>query len=406
MSFQSVEQGINAIQSGNRDEGKRLLKIALKDPQLSGTLRAVACLWLAQISDDAGQQRAFYNDALAADPNNPEIRARVESFLAVQYMPPAPPVTRTSTITSTMPVADTSQAAQPQPITMPGMSPSAPASPFAPISPTALPKTGPLGKIAQPPPSAAMYQLAGIVNGPNGPGSAFFVAREGLLATSRYVVGGLDRLTLELKTGRQIPGFVVRSYPEYDLALLYIEQNVTDLMPVSPLTQIIEDMPLMALSYPGNVTRGRRRASTRVIAPQWIPTDITDLADAGGGPVLDEHHYVIGMITRNTSSTSAHVFALHINAISRLVESFRQETFQGGGVYCPHCGHYSRAVTAGGYYCEVCGATTPQAENIVRFPQPQTQGYYYEHSRLPCPHCNATVGFHKNVCLRCGQAVS
>ncbi len=402
MSFQSVEQGISAIQAGNSDEGKRLLKIALKDPQLTGSLRAVACLWLAQISSDAAEQRMYYNDALTADPNNPEIRSRVESFMAAQFLPPAPPTRATST--STNPAINVSRFEAQQPNIQTMAAPNSDTSPFAPVQPSALPKTGPLGKVVQPIPSGGMYHLASIVSGPNGPGTAFFIAREGLLATTRYVVGGHDRVTVELQTGRQIPGFVVRSYPEYDLALVYVEQSASDLMPVSPVTRIVEDMPLTALSYTGSVTRGRRRASARVISPQWIPTDITALPDAGGGPVLDEHHYVVGMITKNTSSTSRHVFALHINAVSKLVETFRQETLQGGGVYCPHCGHFSRAVTAGGYYCEVCGATTPQAEGMVRYPQPQTQGYYHEHSRLACPHCNATVGFHKNMCLRCGQA--
>lgn len=397
MSIQIVEQGIAAIQAGNLDEGARLLKIALKDIQLIGTMRAVACLWLAEIMADPSLKRAYYNDALAADPNNAQVRQRVEAFLAEQYMPPATP----GRTTSTMPVVNPTSTGSFAPVNPV----STPSNPFAPVQPTVPSKTGPLRPITQTVPAAPSLPLAGVIGGPNGPGTAFFVAREGLLATTRYVVGGVERLTIELPTGRQQQGFVVRSYPEFDLAFIYVEQNVSDLIPVSPNPRVPDDMPMIAVSYNGQIARGKRRASNRVIASHWFPTTITQLPDAGGGPVLDDRQYVIGMITRNTSSTSAHVYGLHISIIYKAVEDFRHESMQGGGLYCSHCGAFSRAAGVGGYYCESCGALTAQAERLVRLPHPQMQGFYTEHSRYACPHCNATVGFHKNACLRCGRTV-
>ncbi len=248
-----------------------------------------------------------------------------------------------------------------------------------------------------------MTQVVAISGGPNGPATAFFVAREGLLATTRYAVGGLDQVTVELPNRRQVPGYVLRSYPELDLAFIYVEQVTARSshlarLPMSPR------IPASRWSVPtATLLQGKRRATKRLIAAQWFPTDMIDLPDAGGAPILDDNRYLIGMITRNTASTSAYIYGLHINTIRTQVDLFRQETTEGAKVYCRHCGFYSRALSAGGYYCERCGGLHPQAEGLVRFPQAQTQAFYYEHNSMSCPNCNANVGYYRNNCLRCGQ---
>ncbi len=386
MSFQAVEQGIGAIQAGNRDEGVRLLKIALKNPELAGALRAVACLWLGEASTDANEKRDYYKAALAADPTNAAVKQRVESFLAQQFMPP------TSTQTA-------AQVAPPMPTSLPGGS--SLSNPFQPMQ-SMLPKTGNLNPAALQP-NASVVAISG---GANGPATAFFVAREGLLATTRYAVGGVDQVIVELPNRRQAPGYILRSYPELDLAFIYVEQTTGEVIPPSQIANVTEDTRLTIICANGNILQGKRRPTKRLVAAQWFPTDITNLPDAGGAPILDDNRNLIGMITRNTASTSAYVYGLHINTIRTQVDLFRQETTEGAKAYCRHCGFYSRALAAGGYYCERCGGLHPQAEGLVRFPQPQTQVYYYEHNSMSCPNCNATVGFHRGYCLRCGQPAS
>jgi hypothetical protein len=208
---------------------------------------------------------------------------------------------------------------------------------------------------------------------------------------------------VELPNRRQAPGYVLRSYPEFDLAFIYVEQTIGEVIPPSPLINVTEDTRLTIVCANGNVLQGKRRPTKRLVAAQWFPTDIADLPDAGGAPILDDNRYLIGMITRNTASTSAYVYGLHINTIRTQVDLFRQETTEGAKAYCHHCGYYSRALAAGGYYCEHCGGLHPQAEGLKRFPQAQTQMFYYEHNPMSCPNCNANVGFHRGYCLRCGQ---
>jgi hypothetical protein len=410
MSIRNVEQGIAAIQVGNVEEGARLLRIALKSQEVNGSMRGIACLWLAEVSPDVGSKRQYYEEALASDPNNAQIRQRVEGWMATQMPPPPPSIPMPPSVTP----RPQQPAAPPPPPGLPEtgnlyqsqvVPPGAPVpmSSFAPRQPAV---SAPASPSFQPQVGGGTYTVVGVIGGPNGPGTAFFVAREGLLATTRYVVGGMDQVTVQLDTGRQMAGHVVRAFPEVDLAFIYVELVVNDLIPVSPLPQLPDETPLTVVSYNGQMVRGRRRATKRVLSPQWFPTDITTVPDAGGCPVLDDRHYLVGMITRNATSTSSYVHGLNIGTIRQMVEIFRQETMSGNRLYCPHCGSYSQAPAGGGYYCEICGALTPQAERVVRFPQPQTDHFYREHSRMSCMYCNATVGFHKGACLRCGRAPS
>ena len=250
-------------------------------------------------------------------------------------------------------------------------------------------------------------QIAAIIGGPNGTGTGFFVAKEGLLATTRYVVGGETQLTVELQSHQQVIGYVVRSYPEYDLALVYVQQPVTTLMPVSTLLPVPDLTPLTAIAFSGAVVRGTRRSMPRrVLASHWFPTDMVGGPDAGGSPILDGDQRLLGMLTTNTSGTSGYVYALHIAAIQQLVEAFRQESSSGGRSYCPHCGYSSRALTAGGYYCECCGALSSTAAALpVRVYQPQMRSFYEQQAGTPCPRCASTAGFHKSACLRCGYVL-
>jgi hypothetical protein len=418
----TIEQGIAAIRSGNVAEGERLLRIALKNPETTGTLRAFALVWLGSITADPAARRSHYENAQIADPENPQIRQAVEAYLNTQM--PQPPVAQPEnrpldaggggsvfapqlrgTGPLNPPAAPTSsnpfapgQPPAPGGVGMPVINASS--NPFAPIP---VVNAGPRPTV---PAGPSMHHIAAVIGGPKGTGTAFFIAREGLLVTTRSVVGGMETVVVELQPGRQMQGYVVRSYPEYDLAFIYVEHQVNDLIPITPVPVLPDDAPLTVISYNAQITRGARRGTKRVLSAHWFPTDIKDVPDAGGAPILDQHHYLVGMMTRNTAVSSEMFYGLHISLIRSCMETLRQENLEGGRVYCLHCGCGSRAVAAGGYYCEVCGAVTPRAENVVRFPQPQLQAYYYAHDRVACRHCNATVGFHKNACLRCGRTPS
>ena len=383
-SIRSLQQGIAAIQAGHLQEGARLIKIALRDEMLTGSLRATAYMWLANTTEDHQQKINYYTEALTADPNND----LAKQWLAELMKPPV-----------------NTPLAQPPP--PPGYSAQTTygGGGGTPTTQPIKPVTGPLV-----PENQAMtpsYHIVGILNGPNGPGSGFFVARNGMIVTTRYVVGGMESVIVELETRRQIQGRVVRSYPDMDIAFVYIEQPVNDLLPVSPFPTIADNAPLNGITHGGVMVSGRKRETSRSMASHWFPTDIDHLPDAGGCPVFDERHFVVGMLTRNDTNMAAYVHGVYISAITRCLDNFFQEMqTHRDRIYCHSCGNVSRAAVAGAFYCESCGTTMPFAENIQRVSTPQMAVYYQENNPAACTNCGARVGFHNGLCLRCGVAGS
>jgi hypothetical protein len=363
-----MEQGIAAIQQGNLDEGSRLLKIALKSNELQGAVRATALLWLAETVSDRQQKIAYYNQALSADPTNDHARQRVAQLLAAD-LPGAPP----------------------QPQTTSGQQ-------FAPQ---------PQQRGFQLNPNA-FYRTVGVYDGPNGAGTGFFLTREGLIATSRFVVGGVERVRVETERGQFIDGQVVRSFPPFDLAFIHTGLTINQMLPAANNPDIPDNTPLRAMTHSGSLMQGERRATKSSIRPEWFPTTIAEVADAGGNPIFDDRNMLVGMLTRNANRSSPYVFGLHISVIYRQVDLYVQEIAMHGDnlAYCPACGRRSRTLAAGGFYCETCGHLLPAAQDMRRYPQPQMAALYGENIHRPCPNCESRVGFFDNHCLRCGHELT
>lgn len=363
MVMQLFDKGMDAIGKGRKAEGARFIRIALKADELPPAVAAVAYLWLAEATDDIAQKRAYYNDALSLDPANPDARERLVGLLS-----------------SGLPSA---QAAAPNPTAT--LSAGNPQS-FAPVNVR----------------NAPGEQIVRVIGGPNGPGTAFFVSADGLLATTRYVTGGLERVTLELRSGRQVLGQVVRAWPDYDLTFLYTDERVTELLPITPYPRVPDEAPLITVSAAGGQQRGKQRPTKRAMESHWVPTDFVKLPDAGGDPIFDERNALIGMMTKNHSRASGYLYGVHISAIHRCVELYFNEMTAGDRrLYCPGCGVVSRATGLGYFYCEVCGTVAPLARSVGRYPQGDP---FPEPNRIRCIHCEAQAGFYGGNCLRCGRS--
>lgn len=405
MPYTNMQKGITAIQQGNLQEGGRLLRIAMKHEDLKGDLRATALTWLAETKFSREEKLACYQEALQNDPNNENARRRMAALLE-QSLPPMP----------TPPVEALPE--RPKAPAPSGLGGGSAVQPGAPPKPNTVP-TGqetplygmpaapvPARRTVQPaqPATSTFYRAVGVIDGPNGPGTAFFITREGLLATTRLVVGGLEHVTIELAPERRIPGQVTRAYPEFDLAFIETGVQLSQLLPMTPRPLLTESAPLSAIDYTGRVTAGQRRATKEAARPDWFPTTITQLTDVGGSPIFDQQHFLVGMLTRNTNRVSAHVYGLHIATIFRCLEGYLQEINEAQQrVYCPACGHLSRAGTVGGHYCEMCGSVLPASAGIPRFPvpKPQVDVLYGENIHRPCKSCGSRVGYYNGHCLRC-----
>jgi len=394
----TIDKGIQAIRQGKHVEGGRLLRIALRDENPTGKIRATVLLWLAETKSTRQEKLDCYHEALAADPENEHAQQRLAALLSAG-LPPVPGDTLTQPAPSSPP-EETTQSA-----------PSNAPPPGVPGQASGPPQGAPRPP-SQQQPQAARYnpenppRTVGILGGPSGPGTGFFVTRDGLVATTRFVVGGEEEVTIELERGETMRKPVARAYPELDLAFIDTGLRVNQLPTTYAAPVIPENMPLTALSHRHRAMSGQRRATRSEVSTDWFPTTIDVVNDAGGNPIYNDQNTLIGMLTHNANRTSDYVYGLNIHTISRYVEYYMQEAraIKGKPSYCPHCGYLSHALTVGGYYCEVCGGLLPHARDIRRAPRPQLSGFYGENKHRPCPHCEARVGYYDGRCLRCGQS--
>lgn len=439
MSIQNLQQGVRAIQNGNPAEGARLLRYALKDAQVQGEIRATALLWLAETVTDPNEKFRLYQDALVADGNNEHARKRIATMMAQglptsqppapdtdsQRVIPMPPANNPNTPPQGYPAQQQPTTAAPseqynrpgfaqpggyqqgnQPAGVPGGVPGNSLGGAPGGVPSGVPGGIPGGpSVQRPTPTrqATFLRSAGILDGPNGQATGFFVTRDGLLATTRFAVGGEERVTLGLEDGTRLTGQIIRSYPALDLTLIHTGIQLAQLFTFSQDANLPENTPLTAIPHEGRTVHGVRRATNSVIHNDWFPTTIADLPDAGGNPIFDDRNMLVGMLTSNANRSSAYVFGLKTTAIFRCVGEYLQQSSTGERrVYCTHCGQRSAAGGAGAFYCEYCGGTLPHAQGVSRYQMPQMVRFYDENTRTACRNCGSHAGYYDNKCLRCG----
>lgn len=406
--IRNLELAIQAIQAGNPTEGARLIRIALRDDTMTGPLKATAYMWMAETTTDLNDKARYYNDALSVDPGNEHAKQRLSQLLTTSLPP----------VQTSQPQVPLPPAAQPvlppqQPILQPVQPSTQPMQPVHTPQPMVSTGTQPLPAVSDALPaqpaaptraSAMFYRTVGITDGPNGPGTGFFITKDGLIATTRYVISGRENVTIELEPGRFIMGKVVRSFTELDLAIVQVEMDLARVLPFAKMAFLPENLDLTAYAHNNNLpVRGRVRTTTRETKAGWFPTNIRQIPDAGGNPVFDDRNQVVGMLTRNASRTSPDLFGLLIDRILNLAEQYRVEVrMDPNREYCPNCGHLSRAAVVGGFYCEACGSTLPHALALKRTPIPHADAIYGENMHRPCRNCGARVGYYNGYCLRCG----
>lgn len=166
-----------------------------------------------------------------------------------------------------------------------------------------------------------------------GVGSGFIYDVAGWILTNRHVVSGANRLTVELKDGRQFPGTVYGIDTLTDLAIVKIEG--TDL-PVAGLGksdglkigQLVVAIGSPLGTYSFSVTSGIVSAKGRDISVDNGATRITNLiqTDAAinpgnsGGPLVDANGAVVGINTAVATDGSGIGFAIPVDIARPIME--------------------------------------------------------------------------------------
>lgn len=148
---------------------------------------------------------------------------------------------------------------------------------------------------------------------------------EGHILTSHHVVEGSDRVIVTLSDGRILPGTVVGSDEETDVAVVRIEANDLPTTAFGDSDALKIGQPVLAIGNPlglaggATVTSGvvsSLRRSLQFRGPETLPMIQTDAAvnpGSSGGPLVDLEGRVIGINAVTIPYAQGMSFAVPIN---------------------------------------------------------------------------------------------
>jgi trypsin-like peptidase/uncharacterized protein DUF2846 len=156
-------------------------------------------------------------------------------------------------------------------------------------------------------------------------GSGFIIDSSGTIATNLHVVRDLVRATVTLANGQSFDRVMVRSYDERrDLAIIQIsasglstlELGDSDAVEVGERVVLIGN-PLGLLS--GTVSSGIVSAVRPVEGYRVFQTDAPASPGNSGGPMIDEHGRVVGVMTFRVNGGENLNFVVPVNYIRGLL---------------------------------------------------------------------------------------
>ncbi len=174
-----------------------------------------------------------------------------------------------------------------------------------------------------------------------GLGSGFVWDKEGHIVTNNHVVAGADRISVTFQDGTTVPGEVVGTDPDSDLAVVKVELSAEQLQPVqvADSTQVKVGQLAVAIGNPfglqGTMTVGFVSALGRLLPtdsestggstysiPDVIQTDAPINPGNSGGVLVDRDGGVIGVTSAIISSSGANAgigFAIPSAIVQKVV---------------------------------------------------------------------------------------
>jgi serine protease Do len=180
--------------------------------------------------------------------------------------------------------------------------------------------------------------LFGVPTG--GIGSGFIIAPDGLILTNAHVVEGASQLTVTLEDGRELPGRVVASDSNLDLAVVKVDATGLPAVEIGSSANLQVGQLVVAIGSPlgaftDSVTSGILSATGRTITvvdavsrqrktiDHLLQTDAAINEGNSGGPLLDASGRVIGINTAEASSANGIGFAIPIDEAAAIIAGVR-----------------------------------------------------------------------------------
>jgi regulator of sirC expression with transglutaminase-like and TPR domain len=158
-----------------------------------------------------------------------------------------------------------------------------------------------------------------------GLGSGFVVAADGLVATNLHVLGEARPIAVQLADGKRYEVTSVHASDRtLDLALVRIDAKGLTPLPLGDSDALKQGQAVVALGNPQglehSVVSGVVSAKREVEGRPMIQVAIPIEAGNSGGPLLDMHGRVQGILTMKSTVTANLGFAMPVNALKPLIE--------------------------------------------------------------------------------------
>ncbi len=156
-------------------------------------------------------------------------------------------------------------------------------------------------------------------------GTGFVVKPDGLIATNMHVIAEARPITVKTADGKKFPvKTIVATDRKLDLALLQVQGEDLPSLPLGDSEQVKNGQPVVAMGNPyglshsvvSGVISGTREIDGREMLQLAIPIETGN----SGGPLLDMHGRVLGLLTMKSQVTANLGFAMPVNALKTLIE--------------------------------------------------------------------------------------
>ena len=143
----------------------------------------------------------------------------------------------------------------------------------------------------------------------NGHGSGFLAAGGGWLLTNAHVVDDEEYVAVKpIGVDKEIPGRVMIVCEKQDVALIKIasKRRLAPLPINRSLPRVGEDVYVFGTplyeSLEGTLTRGVVSAIRKEDGMEYIQSDVTIHPGNSGGPLMDKHGNVVGIVVKGVAS--------------------------------------------------------------------------------------------------------
>ena len=168
--------------------------------------------------------------------------------------------------------------------------------------------------------------LQGGRQGLDGLGSGFIIREDGLIATNKHVIGEARRIQIETSDGvKHDVTEVFASDVHSDLAIVKIAQKGLKPLPLGDSDEVKQGQRIVAMGNPQGLdfsfVEGVVSAVREIEENEMIQVAMPIERGNSGGPLMDTHGRVLGLLTLKSMKTDNLGFAMPVNELKRLFES-------------------------------------------------------------------------------------